>query len=53
MIAVDGEREVPFYIGETLVFKITREGPYRLNIKKALEIAQKDGFFNQVATTES
>ena len=45
MIAVDGEREVPFYIGETLVFKITREGPYRVNIKKALQIAQKDGFF--------
>ena len=53
MIAVDGEREVPFYMGETLVFKITREGPYRLNIKKALKIAQKDGFFSKVATTKS
>ncbi|WP_071394060.1 ATP-NAD kinase family protein [Bacillus tuaregi] len=45
MIAVDGEREVPFYKGEELTFKITREGPYRVNIRKAIEAAQKEGFF--------
>jgi predicted polyphosphate/ATP-dependent NAD kinase len=46
MIAVDGEREVPFYKNEKLAFKITRGGPYRVNIQKALQIAQMNGFFN-------
>ncbi|AKL94009.1 pyruvate/acetoin catabolism protein X [Clostridium aceticum] len=45
MIAVDGEREIPFRENEKITFKITRNGPLRVNIKKALEDAQKDGFF--------
>ncbi|SNS18257.1 Predicted polyphosphate- or ATP-dependent NAD kinase [Anaerovirgula multivorans] len=47
MIAVDGEREIPFQKNEKIIFKITRGGPFRVNIKKALEDAQKNGFFNR------
>ncbi|WZL73978.1 NAD(+)/NADH kinase [Clostridiaceae bacterium 35-E11] len=47
MIAVDGEREVPFQAGDELIFKITRNGPYHVDIRKALETAQINGFFNR------
>jgi predicted polyphosphate/ATP-dependent NAD kinase len=45
IIAVDGEREVPFNEGDEFVFKITRNGPYHVDIKRTLEIAQENGFF--------
>lgn len=45
IIAVDGEREVPFNEGDEFVFKITRNGPYHIDIKRTLEIAQENGFF--------
>lgn len=44
-IALDGEREIAFKAGERFVFKITRNGPLRVNIIKALELAQKMDFF--------
>ncbi|AKA69388.1 ATP-NAD kinase family protein [Clostridium scatologenes] len=44
-IALDGEREITFKAGERFVFKITRNGPLHVDIVKALEIAQKNGFF--------
>ncbi|WP_026896228.1 ATP-NAD kinase family protein [Clostridiisalibacter paucivorans] len=47
MIALDGEREIPFKADDALVVKITRNGPYHVDIKKTLEIAQRDGFFNK------
>lgn len=45
IIAVDGEREVPFKIGENIEIKITRNGPYRVIVDKTLELAQRSGFF--------
>lgn len=47
MIAVDGEREIPFQQKENIIFKITRNGPLRVNIRRALEYAQRNGFFNR------
>ncbi|WML34621.1 NAD(+)/NADH kinase [Clostridium sp. OS1-26] len=44
-IALDGEREITFKAGERFTFKITRNGPLRVDIINALEIAQKSGFF--------
>lgn len=44
-IALDGEREIIFKAGDKFKFKITRNGPFRVNIKRTLEEAQKNGFF--------
>ncbi|WMJ78820.1 MULTISPECIES: ATP-NAD kinase family protein [unclassified Sedimentibacter] len=45
-IALDGEREIQFSENQKYVFKITRNGPYHVNVKKALETAQLNGFFS-------
>lgn len=45
-IALDGEREVQFSENQEFVFKITRNGPRRINVKRVLETAQINGFFN-------
>jgi hypothetical protein len=45
-IALDGEREIEFGPNEDYLFRITRNGPFRVQVKKALETAQKNGFFN-------
>ncbi|MCR3956913.1 MAG: NAD(+)/NADH kinase [Gudongella sp.] len=47
IMALDGERELPFKKGDTFQFKITRDGPYRVNIKRTIESAQINGFFNR------
>lgn len=47
IMALDGERELPFKKGDIFEFKITRDGPYRVNIKKTIESAQLNGFFNR------
>ncbi|WP_422484665.1 ATP-NAD kinase family protein [Gudongella sp. DL1XJH-153] len=47
IMALDGEREIPFKKGDTFQFKITRDGPYRVNIKRTIMSAQKNGFFNR------
>ena len=44
-IAVDGERELRFFQDDQLTFRITRNGPWRVDVKKTLENAQKSGFF--------
>ncbi len=44
-IALDGERELQFYENQEFVFKVTRNGPKRINVKKLLELAQINGFF--------
>jgi predicted polyphosphate/ATP-dependent NAD kinase len=46
-IALDGEKEVEFSPGDKFTFKITRNGPYHVNVVKALEIAQQGGFLNK------
>lgn len=47
IIAVDGEREIPFQEKDRISFRITRDGPFRVNVRKALEDAQRSGFFNR------
>lgn len=46
-IALDGEREIIVKKGETLIFRISRKGPCRVNVTKTLEIAQQKGFFEK------
>ncbi|MDY0235254.1 MAG: NAD(+)/NADH kinase [Gudongella sp.] len=45
IMALDGEREIPFKKGQVFKYRITRMGPYRVNIKNTLESAQENGFF--------
>jgi predicted polyphosphate/ATP-dependent NAD kinase len=45
IIAVDGERELQFFKGDRIIFKISRNGPVHVNVKKTLEVAQLGGFF--------
>ncbi len=45
-IALDGEREIQFFENQEFVFRITRNGPRRVDVKKILENAQKNNFFN-------
>lgn len=47
IMALDGEREVPFKVGEEYQIKVTRNGPYRVIIDKTLELAQRNGFFKR------
>ncbi len=44
-IALDGEREIEFKKGQSLIFKISRSGPYHVDVLKALQIAQTNEFF--------
>lgn len=48
VIAVDGEREFGFVEGETLEFKITRNGPYHVDVRKSLEVALENNYFNKI-----
>lgn len=45
IMAIDGEREILFKKGQVFKFRITREGPYRVNINNTLKSAQENGFF--------
>lgn len=45
MIALDGEREISLRSGEKVVFKVTRRGPNRVDVHKALDYAQKKRLF--------
>lgn len=47
IIALDGEREIPFKPGDRFDIVITRNGPYRVIVDKTLEYAQRSGFFNR------
>ncbi|NTW72157.1 MAG: ATP-NAD kinase [Eubacteriaceae bacterium] len=44
-IALDGEREIEFAENQKYVFKISRNGPYHVDVRKALEVGQANGFF--------
>ncbi len=46
-IALDGEREIEFSEGQQFIFKIRRTGPYHVDVIKALEVAQINGFFTK------
>ncbi len=44
-LALDGEREIVFYPGDEITCVVKRNGPKKVNAKKAVELAQKKGFF--------
>lgn len=44
MLALDGEREVVYHSGDEVTLCIRRNGPRRVDIRKALELAQQRGF---------
>ena len=44
-VAVDGEREITFKQGDHMKFRISRSGPINVDVNKAMEYAQKMGFF--------
>jgi len=44
-IALDGEREIEFHKDQAFTFKISRNGPWHVDVKKAIEVGQKNGFF--------
>ncbi|PLX31592.1 MAG: hypothetical protein C0604_06945 [Clostridiales bacterium] len=45
IIAVDGEREIAFRQGDHMKFRTSRSGPKNVDVNKAIEHAQKAGFF--------
>ena len=45
MIALDGERELRGQRGDTLTFTVTKNGPWRVQAKKALEEAVRQNLF--------
>lgn len=47
MVALDGEREFSLKKGEEIEFRITRNGPIRVDVNRAMEIAQKEKLFIQ------
>lgn len=46
MVALDGEREVKVKKGDSVCFRIVREGPYRIVIREALRLALEAGIFS-------
>ncbi|KUK72346.1 MAG: AcoR protein [Clostridiales bacterium 38_11] len=45
IIAVDGEREIVFNKGDSFEFKLTRNGPIQVDVRKTMETAVVEGFF--------
>lgn len=48
MLALDGEREIFLPKGKTAQLRITRNGPWRLDVQATMEAAKKNGFFMQI-----
>lgn len=46
ILALDGEREVAYRAGDEVAVMIRKNGPYRVNIRKTLELAIDKGFFD-------
>jgi len=46
ILALDGEREVPFAKGDRFTLRITRQGPRRVNLQRTLELAHAAGLYN-------
>lgn len=53
MIALDGEREQKLRKGDTLTYTITRNGPRRVLVHKALEMAVQRGLFRPACGGEA
>ena len=47
MLALDGEREVKFKKGDSVEFRIARDGPWRVLFHEILEEAKNMGFFTK------
>lgn len=45
MVALDGERELQIREGDTLTITVTRNGPWRVRFRRALELAVQKGLF--------
>ena len=45
-LALDGEREIYFQEGDEIEIKLNRRGPLQVSVERALEQAQKCGFFD-------
>lgn len=45
ILALDGEREVAYRAGDEVAVIIRKSGPYRIDIRKTLELAMEKGFF--------
>lgn len=45
ILALDGEREIPFEAGTEFTIRITRQGPNKVDLRKTLELAQKAGLY--------
>lgn len=46
MLALDGEREITYQAGDEIGICIRKAGPKKVNVRKVLEQAQKNGFFD-------
>lgn len=46
MLALDGEREVSYRAGDEITVVIRKNGPFRVDIRKTLELAIRTDFFN-------
>ncbi len=47
VLALDGEREIPLYPGETIHVRLERTGPFVVDIHRAVQAAIQAGFFLQ------
>jgi len=45
ILALDGEREIPFEEGDEFTILITRQGPRKVNLKRTLELAHTAGLY--------
>lgn len=53
MVAVDGERQMRVRAGDVLTFQIRRNGPRRVLVQQAIELARDEGMFRRRGRTES
>ena len=53
ILALDGERELLVRAGDTLALTVTRNGPRRVDLRRALALAQERGFFQYPGTGEA
>ena len=44
-LALDGEREIFFKPGDEITCRVSLSGPWRVDVKKAVEYGRKNGFF--------
>ena len=45
VLAFDGERELVYGAGDEIGMIVTRTGPWRIDVRRAMELALERGFF--------